>query len=325
MSAILSRRLALTLPAVALAAPALAQQPAWPNRSIRIVVPSAAGGYDTYARLMAPRFSELLGQPVVIDNKPGANGIIGITEVQRSPADGHVLLFAHIGAIAVNTAIYRNMPLDPVEDLAPIAVAVASPLVWVVNPASPFQDMRGLIARVQTEPDRWNYANPSSGSINHLLVEDFKLRHRLVMPGVPYRGTPQAQMDVVSGQVPIMVDSVGAGWGHISAGRVRALAVTGPERSERMPDVPTMVELGLDPQPVVAWYAFMAPKATPPAVIRRVNEVANAILREDAIVARFRELGAAPRITSPDETLTFMRAEREKWGAVARAGNIVVE
>ncbi|CAH0237657.1 tripartite tricarboxylate transporter substrate binding protein [Roseomonas sp. CECT 9278] len=324
MSSTMSRRAAVTLPVIALAAPALAQ-PAWPSRSIRIVVPSAAGGYDTYARLMAPRLAELLGQPVVIDNRPGANGIIGMSEVQRSPADGHVMLFAHIGAISVNTAIYRNMPLDPVEDLAPISVAVASPLVWVVNPGSPFRDMPGLVARVRAEPDRWNYANPSSGSINHLLVEDFKLRHRLVMPGVPYRGTPQAQMDVVSGQVPIMVDSVGAGWGHISAGRVRALAVTGPSRSERLPEVPTMVELGLDPQPVVAWYAFMAPQATPPAVIRRVNEVVNTILREAPIVARFRELGAAPRLTSSDESLAFMRAERAKWGAVARAGNIVVE
>lgn len=324
MATTISRRAAFAVPAMALAAPALAQ-PAWPNRTIRIVAPSAAGGYDVYARLMAPRLSELLGQPVVIDNRPGANGIIGMSEVQRSPADGHVLLFAHIGAISVNTSIYRNMPLDPVEDLAAIAVAVTSPMVWVVHPDTPFRDMRGLIARVQAEPDRWNYANPASGSINHLIVEDFKLRHQLVMPGVPYRGTPPAQIGVVSGQVPIMVDSVGAGWGHISAGRVRALAVTGAARSERLPDVPTMVELGLDPQPVVAWYAYMAPKATPPEVIRRMNEAVNMVLREEPLVARLRELGAAPLGTSPDESLTFMRAEREKWGAVARAGNIAVE
>ena len=324
MSETIRRRVALAAPAAVLAAPALAQG-GWPQRAIRIVVPSAAGGYDTYARLMAPRFSALLGPPVVVDNKPGANGIIGMSEVHRSPADGHVLLFAHIGAISVNTSIYRNMPFDPVEDLAAISVAVASPLVWVVNPATPFRDMHQLVARVKAEPDRWNYANPSSGSINHLIVEDFKLRHGLVMPGVPYRGTPPAQMDVVSGQVPIMVDSVGAGWGHIEAGRVRPLAVTGPGRSERMPDVPTMVELGLDPQPVVAWYAYMAPQGTPPAVIRRVAEVANDILREEAIVARLQALGATPRITNPDESLTFMRAEREKWGAVARAGNIVVQ
>ncbi|WP_368419288.1 Bug family tripartite tricarboxylate transporter substrate binding protein [Rhodovarius sp.] len=312
--------------ASAIAMPSLAQsQPAWPTRPVRIIVPSAAGGYDTYARLMAPRLAELLGQPVVVDNRPGANGNIGMAEVQRSPADGHVLLFGHIGAITVNTAIYRNMPLDPVEDLAPIAVAVTSPLIWVVNPASPFQDMPGLVARVQAEPDRWNYANPSSGSINHLLVEDFKLRHRLVMPGVPYRGTPQAQMDVVSGQVPIMVDSLGAGWGHVSAGRVRALAVTGAQRSERLPAVPTMLELGLDSREVVAWYAFMAPRATPGAVIERMNAAVNQVLGEEAMIGRLRELGAAPRRSTPAESQAFMRAERENWGQVARAGNIVVE
>lgn len=319
----LTRRAAM---AASIATPALAQSgTAWPTRPVRIIVPSAAGGYDTYARLMAPRLAELLGQPVVIDNRPGANGNIGMAEVQRSAADGHILLFAHIGALTVNTAIYRNMPLDPVEDLAPIAVAVTSPLVWVVNPASPFQDMAGLVARVRAEPDRWNYANPSSGSINHLLVEDFKLRHGLVMPGVPYRGTPQAQMDVVSGQVPIMVDSLGAGWGHVSAGRVRALAVTGAQRSERLPAVPTMLELGLDAREVVAWYAFMAPRATPPAVVQRMGLAVNQVLAEEAMIGRLHELGAAPRRTTPEEAQAFMRAERDNWGAVARAGNITVE
>ena len=319
----IARRAAMAWPWAMLAAPALAQS--WPSRPIRLLVPSAAGGYDTYARLMAPRLAELLGQPVVIDNRPGANGNIGMAEVQRSPPDGHVLLFGHIGAITINTAIYRNMPLDPVEDLAPISVAVTSPLVWVVNPASPFQDMVGLVARVRAEPDRWHYANPSSGSINHLLVEDFKLRHGLVMPGVPYRGTPQAQMDVVSGQVPIMVDSLGAGWGHVSAGRVRALAVTGAERSERLPAVPTMLELGLDARPIVAWYAFMAPLATPRGVIQRMGDAVNTVLREEALIGRLRELGAAPRITTADDAASFMRAERANWGAVARAGNITVE
>ena len=324
MSMPLSRRAALALPATLLAARAAAQ-PAWPTRAIRLVVPSAAGGYDTYARIMAPRLAELLGQPVVVDNRPGANGNIGMQEVQRAPADGHVLLFGHIGAITINHSVYRNMPLDPVEDLAPIAVAVTSPLIWVVNPAAPFADMQALVARVKAEPDRWNYANPSSGSINHLLVEDFKLRHRLEMPGVPYRGTPQAQMDVVSGQVPIMVDSLGAGWGHVSAGRVRALAVTSRERSGRLPEVPSMVELGLDTREYVAWYAFMAPAAVPPAVIGRMNAAVNQVIQEPAIAARFRDLGAAPRVTSPEESLAFMRAERDGWGAIARAGRIVAE
>ena len=318
----LPRRSALGLPA---ALPAAAQTRPWPSRPIRCVVPSAPGGYDAYARIMAPRLSELLGQPVVVDNRPGANGTIGMQEVQRSPADGHTVMFAHIGAITINTSVYRNMPLDPVEDLAPIAVAVASPLVWVVNPAAPFRTMPELVARVRAEPGQWRYALPSSGSINHLVVEDFKRRHRLELPAVPYRGTPQAQMDVVAGQVPIMLDSLGAAYGHIAGGRFRALAVTARERSGRLPDAPTMLELGLDAREYVAWYAFMAPKGTPGEAIQRFNQVANQVLGEAATADRLRELGAAPRLTTPAETLAFLRAEQTDFGAIARAGKIEVE
>lgn len=320
----LSRRTALGMFA-GLPATAYAQTRAWPSRSIRCIVPSAAGGYDTYARIMAPRLSELLGQPVVVDNRPGANGTIGMQEVQRSPADGHTILFGHIGAITINTAIYRSMPLDPVEDLAAVAVAVTSPLVWVVNPATPFRTMPGLVAQVRAEPDRWRYALPSSGSINHLVVEDFKRRHGLDMPAVPYRGTPQAQTDVLAGQVPIMLDSLGAGWGHIAGNRVRALAVTSRAASPRLPETPSMLELGLDQREYVAWYAFMAPKATPPEVIQRLNTAVNSILQEAPITARLSELGAAPRLMAPEESLAFMRTEQREFGAIARAGNIQVE
>ena len=318
----LPRRSALGLLA---ARPASAQTRTWPSRAIRCVVPSATGGYDTYARIMAPRLSELLGQPVVVDNRPGANGTIGMQEVQRSPADGHTFMLAHVGAITINTSVYRGMPLDPVEDLAPIAVAVASPLVWVVNPAAPFRTMPELVAQVRAEPGMWRYALPSSGSINHLVVEDFKRRHGLDLPAVPYRGTPQAQTDVVAGQVPIMLDTIGAGFGHIAGGRVRALAVTSRERSERLPEVPTMLELGFDQREYVAWYAFMAPKGTPDEVIQRFNQVINQALSEAAIAGRLHELGAAPRHTTPAETLAFLRAGRADFGAIARAGKIEVE
>ncbi|MBR0656951.1 Bug family tripartite tricarboxylate transporter substrate binding protein [Plastoroseomonas arctica] len=318
----LTRRATLGLLA---AAPAAAQTRAFPSRAIRCVVPSAAGGYDTYARIMAPRLAELLGQPVVVDNRPGANGNIGMAEVQRSPADGHTIMFAHVGALTINTAIYRNMPLNPVEELAAVAVAVTSPLVWVVNPGVPFHTMAELMAAARAAPEQWRYALPSSGSINHLVVEDFKRRHGLVIPAVPYRSTPQAQMDVIAGQVPIMLDSLGAGYGHIAGGRFRALAVTARERSARLPDVPSMVELGLDPREFVAWYAFMAPKGVPAEVIGRLNAAVNQVLGEEMIVARIRELGAAPRVTTPSESLAFMRAEQADFTAIARAGGIEVE
>lgn len=317
-----TRRAALGLLA---ATPAAAQTRPWPGRALRCIVPSAAGGYEVYARILAPRLSELLGQPVVVDNRPGANGTIGMQEVSRSPADGYTFMFAHVGAISIGTSVYPNMPLDPVEDLASIAVAVTSPLVWLVNPNTPFRTMQDMVARVQAEPEAWRYGLPASGSIPHLVAEDFKRRHRLAMPAVPYRSTPQTLLAVIAGEVPLTVDSLGASHGHIVGGRLRALAVTSKARSDRLPEVPTVLETGLDSREWVAWYAFMAPKGTPPEAIRRLNEVVNQALQEPAIEARIRELGASPRISSPEETLAFIRAEKADFGGIARAGSIRVE
>jgi len=324
----LPRRTALGLLA-ALPAAAQAQTQAlarpWPSRALRCIVPSAAGGYEVYARLLAPRLSELLGQPVVVDNKPGANGTIGMQELQRSPADGYTFMFAHVGAISIGTAIYTNMPLDPVEDLAAISVAVTSPLVWMVNPATPFRSLAEMVARVRAEPGEWRYGLPASGSIPHLVMEDFKRRHGLDLPAVPYRSTPQSLTATIAGEVPIVLDSLGASSGHVLGGRLRALAVTARERTERLPEVPTVLETGLDEREWVAWYAFMAPKNTPAEAIQRLNAVINQALQEAPMVARFRELGGTPRITTPAETLAFIRAEKAEFGTIARAGNIRVE
>ncbi|MCX7364153.1 MAG: tripartite tricarboxylate transporter substrate binding protein [Alphaproteobacteria bacterium] len=252
-----------------------------------------------------------MGQPVVVDNKPGANGIIGMQEVQRSPPDGYTFMFAHVGAISIGSSIYPNMPLDPVDDLTSISVAVTSPLVWLLNPALPFRTMPEFIAKVQAEPGNWRYGLPASGSIPHLVAEDTKIRHKLDMPAVPYRSTPQSLMAVISGEVPITVDSLGASAGHIA--------------SERLPEVPTMLEPGLDPREWVAWYAFMAPKGTPDEIIQRLNTVINQALREEPVATRIRDLGASPRITTTAETLGFIRAERTDFGAIAKAGKIRVE
>jgi tripartite-type tricarboxylate transporter receptor subunit TctC len=195
----------------------------------------------------------------------------------------------------------------------------------MLNPTQSFRIMPEFIARVQAEPGVWRYGNPSSGSIPHLVAEDTKLRHKLDMPGVPYRSTVQSLTAVIANEVPITVDSLGASAGHIAGGRLRALAMTGRERSDRLPGVPTMMELGLDVREWVAWYAFMAPKGTPEDIIQKLNGVINQALREDAIATRIRDLGAAPRFTTPAEMLSFIRQEREDFGAIARAGKIRVE
>jgi tripartite-type tricarboxylate transporter receptor subunit TctC len=323
----LTRRAALGLLAAspAVAPPVWAEPRDWPNRRLRLVVPSAAGGYEVYARILAPRLAELLGQTVIVDNKPGANGIIGMTEVQHSPPDGYTFMFAHVGAISIGVSIYPNMPFDPVDALSSISVAITSPLVWAVNPDLPIRTMPELIAKVQAEPGQWRYGLPSSGSIPHLVVEDTKIRHKLDMPAVPYRSTVQSLTAVISGEVPVTLDSLGASSGYVTGGKLRALAVTSRERSPRLPDVPTMLELGLDSREWVAWYAFMAPKGTPDEIIQRLNGAINQALGEEAIATKIRDLGASPRITTPAETLRFISAERTDFGAIAKAGKIRVE
>jgi tripartite-type tricarboxylate transporter receptor subunit TctC len=304
----------------ALSTPSLAQS--WPTRPIRIVVPSVTGGFDTYARLVAPGLSRLLGQPVVIENRPGANGNLGAAEVGRAVPDGHTLLFASISTMTINSSVYRSMPLDPVDDLAAVALGTTSPMVWVCNPGSGLRSMQDVIDRARAEPGKLDYALPSPGTINHLIVEAFKQRHGLQITAVPYRGTPPAQIDVIAGQVPLMVDSVGAGVGHILAGRLRPLALTARERSPLLPELPTVIELGLEDQDYVAWYAFAAPKATPPPIVERLNGAINAVLAEPEVSGRIRQLGAEPRGGSPDEMHAFMVAERAKWGRIARAADV---
>jgi tripartite-type tricarboxylate transporter receptor subunit TctC len=309
----------------ALGLPALhARAQGWPNRPIRIIVPSVTGGFDNYARMMTPRLSEIFGQPVVIENRPGANGNIGMQEVQRATPDGHTLLFAAVGSLSINVSIYRGMPLDPVEDLAAVACPVTSPMVWVANPETGPRSLMELVERARAEPGKLDYALPSAGTINHLIAEGFKLRHHLDIPAVPYRGTAPAQLDVVAGRVPIRVDSLGAGWGHISGGRLRALALTSRRRSSRAPEVPTAIELGLDDTEYVAWYAYMAPKATPPEIVQRLNSALNRVALEDGYTSRLREMGANTQAMTPAEQLSFMQAERRKWGDIARAAQVEV-
>lgn len=302
--------------------PTGSQAQSWPTRPVRIVVPSVTGGFDTYARLMAPGLSRLFGQPVVIENRPGANGNVGAGEVSRSPPDGHTVMFASISTMTINMSVYRSMPLDPVDDLAPVALGIASPMVWVSHPGSNLRSMQEVIDRARAAPGRLDYALPSAGTINHLIVEAFKQRHGLEITAVPYRGTPPAQMDVIAGQVPLMVDSVGAGIGHITAGRMRPLAVTARERSPLLPEVPTMIELGLEDRDYVAWYAFAAPKATPAPIVGQLNRAINTVLAEPDYSARIRQLGAEPRGGSPAELYAFMVSERAKWGQIARAAGV---
>jgi tripartite-type tricarboxylate transporter receptor subunit TctC len=320
-------RRAVLLAAAALAAPRLApaQEAArdWPNRPIRIVVPSPTGGYDIYARLLAPKLAERLGQPVVVDNRVGANGNVGMAEVARAPADGHTILFAATGTLAINVSVYRNMPADPFADLIPVGLAVTVPMVWLASPAATWlRGLPDLIARAREMPGKVDYALPASGSLNHLIVERFKQRHGLDITPIPYRGTAAAQTDLIGGRIPVMVDSLGAASGHIAAGRVVPLAVTTRARAQAAPELPSVIELGLDDREYVGWYAFMAPRGTPAPAVAKFHAAFAAILAEEEVAARIRQLGAVPSPTGPEGLASFMAEEREVWGSIVRAAGV---
>jgi tripartite-type tricarboxylate transporter receptor subunit TctC len=271
---------------------------------------------------MAPKLGEKLGQPVYVENKPGANGIIGMSEVQRAAPDGYTIMFAHSGALTINASIVKNMPLDTLTDLTPIGKPVTVPMVWVANPDSRFRDLKDVITYARAEPGKIDYANPSNGSLPHLIFEAFKQRHKLDIVAIPFNGTPAAQQEVVAGRIPLMVDSLGAAWGHIDGKRTRVLAVTQKERAAALPDVPTTFELGLEDREYTGWYGMLAPKDLPPAITAKLVAAINATMADPDTAARIMKLGAQPQRSDPDDLRSIMTHEREMLGKIVRAAGL---
>jgi len=306
-----------------LAAPALAQQ--FPSKPVRIVVPyTPGGGADTTARLIAPKLQDALGQTVVIDNKPGAGGTIGDDAVAKAAPDGHTLLlgaFAH----AVNPSLMPKMPFRTPEDFAPVSLLVTVPELLVVTPSFPAKTVAELVAMAKAEPGKLSYASSGNGSAQHLAAELFKMRTGTDIQHVPYKGGSLAVADVAAGHVPFYFGNMSSALPQARAGKVRALAVTSPQRSPAAPEVPTMAEAGVAGCEISEWNALLAPAATPPAVIERLHvEVAKVMAAAD-MKAKFADLGAQPVGSTPAELAAFLRSEMTKWAEVVKVGNIRIE
>jgi tripartite-type tricarboxylate transporter receptor subunit TctC len=263
------RSVLLGVAAASLAAPAVAQQ--FPSKPVRIVVPyTPGGGADTTARLIAPKLQDALGQTVVIDNKPGAGGTIGDDAVAKAAPDGHTLLlgaFAH----AVNPSLMAKMPFRTPEDFAPVSLLVTVPELLVVTPSFPAKTVAELVAMAKAEPGKLSYASSGNGSAQHLAAELFKMRTGTDIQHVPYKGGSLAVADVAAGHVPFYFGNMSSALPQARAGRVRALAVTSPQRSPAAPEVPTMAEAGVTGCEISEWNALLAPAGTPPAVIERLH------------------------------------------------------
>jgi tripartite-type tricarboxylate transporter receptor subunit TctC len=320
------RRAALALPMLALpmlvpSRPARAQEAPFPARTVRMVVSFTAGGTtDIIARLVGQQLSERWGQPVVIDNRPGAGGNIGTEHVVRSAPDGYTLLVGSVGPLAVNVSLYRNLTYDPRRDLAPVTLLAGVPNVLIVRPDFPARDVAGLVAEARRRPGELSYASTGSGTSSHLSGVMLDGMAGITTVHVPYRGAV-ALNDLMGGRVDFMFATIPSVIEQIRTGRLRPLAVTGTARSRSMPDVPTMVEAGFPEFDASSWFGIVAPARTPAAIVNRIAEDANAIVRDPRIERQMIEQGADPVGNGPAAFGAFIAREVDRWGTIVRAAN----
>ena len=302
-----------------LALPALAQE--YPARPVRIIVPSPpAGGTDIVGRVLAEHFTKAFGQQFFVENKPGAGNVIGIEAAARSAPDGYTLLMT-ASTLALNSVLYKKVPYDPVKDFAPITLAATAPNILIVNPGLPVRTTAELIALAKQKPGALSYGTPGIGTSPHLCMELLKYMAHIDVTHVPYRGTAAAVTDVMSGQIQLAFATALTAKPQVDAGRVRALAVSGPRRVEAMPNVPPVGD-AVPGYEAMQWYGFLAPAGTLGQIIERLNSEANKALGSQEMKKRLAADGAEPLGTTPAEFAAFIRRELDKWGKVVDVAKI---
>jgi tripartite-type tricarboxylate transporter receptor subunit TctC len=317
MSRIAHRLTIVVLALLALTAQGVAQN--YPERVVRIVNPYPPGGsVDVMARILAQKLSDNLGQQFIVENRSGGGGNTGSDSVAKAEPDGYTLLFTAPGPLTVNQTLYSKLAFDPAKDFAPIALFATAPIVLIVNPAVPANDVRELIALAKKEPGKINFASAGNGTTNHLSGELFKSMAQIDIVHVPYRGAGPAMNDLVGGHVQMFFDLMPVVLPQIAAGKVRALANAGARRPAALPNVPTVAEQGLAGFDASSWYGLVAPAKTPePVLVKLRDEVAKALKAPD-MVARIHELGSEPGTAFGKDFETFMAAETRKWADVIR-------
>jgi len=308
--------------ALLLAAMAAQAQQAWPAKPVRLVVTYPPGGtVDAVARIIAPKLSARLGQPVVIDNRGGAGGAIGGDIVAKSPADGYTVML-DASNHAQNPALRSKMPFDTLRDFAPVSLLVKVPNILVVHPDASIRSVKDLIAQSKARPGEVNYASSGNGSSPHLAAELFDSMAKTRMTHVAYKGGGPALTDVMAGQVPVFFASLGSGLPYVQSGKLRAVAVGGKARSAVLPDVPTIAESGLPGYEMYEWNAVFVPAATPAPIVERLSKEIAATLKDTEVRARLEALGAEVIGSGPAELDTYRRAELAKWIRLAKDNKI---
>ncbi|MBR0668020.1 tripartite tricarboxylate transporter substrate binding protein [Roseomonas hellenica] len=305
---------------------AVQAQPTYPDRSIRLIVATAAGGAsDILARQVGQKLTEAWGQPVVVDPRPGANGNIAAVAAARAPADGYTLMMGTIGVMAVNVSIYRDAGYDPARDFDPVARLVRFSNILVVHPSNPARTMQEFILQTRERPGRATYGSPGNGGSPHLAMVVFARMAGLEMEHVPYRGAAPALSDLIAGNLVAAFSDPLVTLPQVADGRVRALAVSGPQRLAAAPTIPTVAEAGLPGYDVTGWLGIVAPRGVPAPIVARLNAELNRIIREPEMVARLASQGAEVTTGTPEEFGAYMRGEIARWAQVTREAGIRAE
>ena len=300
-------------------------QDKYPQKTVKIVVPFAPGGStDIFARLVGEKLAQSLGQPVIIENRAGASGNIGADAVAKSAPDGYTLLMATTGVMAINNALFKNMPYDAAKDFEPVVFIASITNVLAVPNDLPAKNLVELIALAKKEPGRLSFASSGAGSSTHLSAELFKSMAGIDVVHVPFKGSGQALIDVVAGRVSMIFDNMPSALPHIKGGKLRALGVTGSKRSGALPEVPTIAEAGVPGYESLSWSGFAVPAGTPRETVQRLNRESTAILATADMKQKLAEQGADAIGGPPEAFASHIRAEREKWSRLVRERNIVV-
>jgi tripartite-type tricarboxylate transporter receptor subunit TctC len=293
----------------------------YPDKPIRLVVPyTPGGGADTNSRMLAQPMSVILGQPIVIENRPGASGVVGAMAVLQAPADGYTVFFDAF-PYAVN-AVMRNLPFDPVKDMIPVSQAINMPLILVVPAASPFKTLKDLVAFAKANPDKLDYGSYGAGGAAHLAAELLQRDAGIKWTHVPYKGGAQAIADVLAGRLGGYFSNPITALPHLKSGKLRALGTTGAARMEAIPDVPTLEELGYPGFTVVEWNGFFVAKGTPATAIERLAKAINEATKDPAVKARMGSMGIEPVGNTPEQFTTFLNGEIKQWRALVQSNNI---
>ena len=320
------KKLLILLPAL-LALPCASALAQYPARPVRMVVGfPPGGGTDVVARIIAPGLSENLGQPVVIENRPGATGTVAAATVAKSPADGYTIMMGHVSVNAIAPSLFPNLPYDVFKDFAPVTLAASVPHFVVVHPSLPVNSIRELIAYSNERPGKLSFPSAGNGSTPHLAGEIFKSMAGVNLVHVPYKGSGQSIADLLAGQHQVAFDTAAASAGYVRSGRMRVLGVSSAKRVPEYPDVPTVAEAGVPGYEVITWYGVFAPGGTPPAIVNRLHaEIAKA-MEVPATRARLAEAGADGTVTrSPEEFAAIVRADTARYAKIIKDAGLKID